>query len=65
MRHGYKGAFEIAATVDYLFAFAATTASASQVRQPIYTSSVGKWRHHEQALQPLAGQLQAAGIDPG
>ena len=25
MRHGYKGAFEIAATVDYLFAFAATT----------------------------------------
>ena len=26
MRHGYKGAFEMAATVDYLFAFAATTA---------------------------------------
>lgn len=25
MRHGYKGAFEIAATLDYLFAFAATT----------------------------------------
>ena len=25
MRHGYKGAFEIAATVDYLFAFSATT----------------------------------------
>jgi cobaltochelatase CobN len=25
MRHGYKGAAEIAATVDYLFAFAATT----------------------------------------
>ena len=24
MRHGYKGAFEIAATVDYMFAFAAT-----------------------------------------
>ena len=24
-RHGYKGAFEIAATVDYLFAFDATT----------------------------------------
>jgi cobaltochelatase CobN len=24
-RHGYKGAFEMAATVDYLFAFAATT----------------------------------------
>ena len=26
-RHGYKGAAEIAATVDYLFAFAATTAA--------------------------------------
>lgn len=25
MRHGYKGAFEVAATVDYMFAFAATT----------------------------------------
>lgn len=25
MRHGYKGAFEMAATVDYLFGFAATT----------------------------------------
>ena len=25
MRHGYKGAFEIAATIDYMFAFAATT----------------------------------------
>ncbi|MDM7980370.1 MAG: cobaltochelatase subunit CobN [Rhizobium sp.] len=25
MRHGYKGAFEVTATVDYMFAFAATT----------------------------------------
>ncbi len=25
MRHGYKGAFELAATVDYMFAFSATT----------------------------------------
>ncbi|MBF2079095.1 MAG: cobaltochelatase subunit CobN [Synechococcales cyanobacterium T60_A2020_003] len=25
MRHGYKGAFEMAATVDYLFAYSATT----------------------------------------
>jgi G3E family GTPase len=29
MRHGYKGAFEIAATVDYLFGFAATTDAVS------------------------------------
>jgi len=27
MRHGYKGAFEMTATVDYLFAFAATTSA--------------------------------------
>ena len=25
MRHGYKGAFELSATLDYLFAFQATT----------------------------------------
>ena len=25
MRHGFKGAFEMSATVDYLFAYAATT----------------------------------------
>jgi cobaltochelatase CobN len=31
MRHGYKGAFEIVATVDYMFAFAATTGA---VREP-------------------------------
>ena len=29
MRHGYKGAFEMAATLDYLFAFAATTNAVS------------------------------------
>jgi cobaltochelatase CobN len=29
MRHGYKGAFEIAATVDYLFGFAASTEAVS------------------------------------
>jgi cobaltochelatase CobN len=27
MRHGYKGVFEMAATVDYMFAFSATTGS--------------------------------------
>ncbi|MFK7792921.1 MAG: cobaltochelatase subunit CobN [Devosiaceae bacterium] len=29
MRHGYKGVFEMAATLDYLFAFAATTHAVS------------------------------------
>ena len=29
------------------------TASAAQVRQPIYNSAVGRWRVHEEALRPL------------
>ncbi len=41
MRHGYKGAFEIAATVDYMFAFAATTGPCAIIisRPPIRPSS--------------------------
>lgn len=38
------------------------TASAAQVRQPVYTSSVGKWRHHMHGLEPLARRLRAAGV---
>lgn len=34
------------------------TASVTQVRQPIYTSSVERWRHYEKYLAPL---LQALG----
>jgi tetratricopeptide (TPR) repeat protein len=33
------------------------TASAIQVRQPIYQSSIGRWRLHEQELQPLLREL--------
>ena len=41
MRHGYKGAFEIAATVDYLFAFSATTdAVANQHYDALYSAYV-------------------------
>lgn len=39
-----------------------TTASAAQVREPIYTSSVQKWRNHEAGLAPLRARLAAAGI---
>jgi tetratricopeptide (TPR) repeat protein len=34
------------------------TASASQVRQPIYRSSIGRWRRHAAALQPLLRELE-------
>jgi tetratricopeptide (TPR) repeat protein len=33
------------------------TASAAQVRQPIYQSSIGRWRPHEARLQPLLREL--------
>jgi tetratricopeptide (TPR) repeat protein len=38
---------------------AVATASAAQVRRPLYRSSIGKWRHYEQQLQPLARYLSA------
>lgn len=40
-----------------------TTASASQVRRPIYGSSVSQWRHYETELRGLWDALTAAGID--
>lgn len=42
-----------------------TTASASQVRQAIYRSSVDKWRHFSAALRPLEARLRAAGCLDG
>ncbi len=41
---------------------AALTASASQVRQPMYTSSVGKWRQFESHLAPLKRVLADAAV---
>jgi tetratricopeptide (TPR) repeat protein len=43
---------------------ATLTGSAVQVRQQIYASSVGRWRHYEIQLRKLAETLQAADIDP-
>src|SRR5262249_14735746 len=37
------------------------TASAAQVRQPIYRSSIGRWRRYHMMLGPL---FQAMGYDP-
>ena len=41
---------------------ASTTASTAQVRRPIYTSSVKKWRNFESQLQPVVRRLAAAGL---
>ena len=38
------------------------TSSGWQVRQPLYTSSVGRWRKYEKHLGPLLEVLAAAGI---
>jgi tetratricopeptide (TPR) repeat protein len=43
-------------------AAATTTASAVQVRQPLYDSSVHQWKHQIEALLPLRRRLEAAGI---
>jgi len=39
-----------------------TTASAAQIRRPVYDSSVGKWRNYENELAGLRARLAAAGV---
>ena len=41
---------------------ATTTASAAQVRRPLYDTSLAQWRNYEQQLDGLRSQLLAAGI---
>ncbi len=40
-----------------------TTASAAQVRRPLYDTAVAQWRHYARHLEPLRRQLAAAHID--
>lgn len=40
-----------------------TTASVEQVRQPIYTTSVARWKRYEKHLAPLIDALREAGVD--
>jgi predicted Zn-dependent protease len=42
-----------------------STASAAQVREPIYTSSVSRWRNFETELEPVRKRLSAANIVDG
>ncbi|MDU8927641.1 cobaltochelatase subunit CobN [Alisedimentitalea sp. MJ-SS2] len=71
-RHGYKGAFEIAASVDYLFAFAATTGAVKNHHFDLVEAAFLEdddtrafiEEHNEPALREIAQRLQEA-IDRG
>jgi tetratricopeptide (TPR) repeat protein len=42
---------------------AVATASAAQVRRPVYRDALGRWRRYEEQLEPLARMLADAGIE--
>ena len=71
-RHGYKGAFEMAATLDYLFAFAATTGAVKNHHFDMAEAAFIEdddtrefiERHNPAALREMAERLQEA-IDRG
>lgn len=44
---------------------ATTTASASQVRRPLYSTSLWQWRHYEDELSELWHALETAGVAVG
>ncbi len=68
MRHGYKGAFEMAATLDYLFAFAATTDAVSPDHfQALYDATLAQdtvrdfiAEHNPEALKDMAARYLEA-----
>lgn len=43
-------------------AHACTTASASQIREPLYRTSVAQWRHFERELAPFRSMVESAGL---
>ena len=47
----------------HLNSSATMTASASQVRRPLYATSVNQWRHFAAQLEPLRRALAEAGIN--
>ncbi len=68
MRHGYKGGFEMAATVDYLFAFAATARCVRDHHfDAVFAAYLDDERvrefletHNPAALTEMAGRLREA-----
>lgn len=53
------------ASEDAELSRASMTASAAQVRQPIHTGSIGKWKLYAQVLEPMRRRLEAGGIAIG
>ena len=56
--------WEEACTQFHLDPTPTTSASAAQVRRPLYDTSVSQWRHYEEQLAPLRAALSAAGVPP-
>jgi tetratricopeptide (TPR) repeat protein len=54
--------WEAACAAPHRNAAPSTTASASQIRQPVHARSVGAWTRYRQELEPLRATLQAAGL---
>ncbi len=50
--------WDAACAVPHKTRRAVFTASATQVRRPIYNSSVGRWKNYAQALAPMFGELE-------
>ena len=44
---------------------AVTTASAVQVRQPVHTKSIGRWRRYEKQLNVMRQTLEKQGVPIG
>ena len=42
---------------------AVSTASAVQVREPVHTRSIGRWRRYEKQLEPMRAALRQQGIE--
>ncbi|GAB2523364.1 hypothetical protein GCM10027188_27900 [Lysobacter humi (ex Lee et al. 2017)] len=55
----------VAAVDESALSRASMTASATQVREPVHTGSVGKWSLHAEGLAPIRRRLEAAGIAIG
>jgi hypothetical protein len=41
------------------------TASSVQVRSPIYSTSIGRWKRYRPMIDPMLEELQRLGIDAG